>query len=66
MTADDFTWTTSSYSSNGGAECVEVGRVPGDNTPVALRDSKNRAAGHFTLPTHEWSAFLHAVRAHEY
>ncbi|MDS1268715.1 DUF397 domain-containing protein [Lipingzhangella sp. LS1_29] len=84
MTAGDFTWTISSYSSNrngecvevgwhkssyssnGGPECVEVRRMHVAAAPVALRDSKNRGAGHLTLPTHEWTAFLHAVRTSEY
>ncbi|MGW0892346.1 DUF397 domain-containing protein [Saccharopolyspora sp. NPDC002578] len=39
--------------------CVEVGRVLGG---AAVRDSKDRDAGHFTADTAQWSAFLAATK----
>lgn len=66
MTTDDFSWATSSYSANTKGRCVEIGRPQTGVDAMALRDSTNRAAGHLTLTTHEWSAFLNAVRAQEY
>jgi hypothetical protein len=35
-------WRKSSYSGNGGADCVEAGIVPG---VVLIRDTKNRERG---------------------
>ena len=43
--------------------CVEVADVPGGS--AAVRDSQNPGAGHFILPSSEWSAFLDAVRCHQ-
>ena len=45
----------------------------GVNSPVritaehtAVRDTKDRAAGHFTTSRHQWSAFVSAIRAGRY
>lgn len=62
MTFPDHTWRTSSYSANGG-ECVEVAVT---NAAVGVRDSKHRAAGHFTVPADRWSAFLRTLRTGTY
>jgi Domain of unknown function (DUF397) len=35
-------WRTSSYSGNGGANCVEAGSIPG---AVLIRDTKDRERG---------------------
>ncbi|MEV6233744.1 DUF397 domain-containing protein [Saccharopolyspora shandongensis] len=51
-------WRKSSYSS-AQTNCVEVGRI-GDG--AAVRDSKNRAAGHLTTDLAQWSAFIGAVK----
>ncbi|MDA0565294.1 DUF397 domain-containing protein [Streptomonospora sp. S1-112] len=54
------TWRTSSYSGTRG-ECVEVADTLAQG--AAIRDSKNRGAGHLVVPPMEWTAFLVAVKA---
>ncbi|QUH05361.1 DUF397 domain-containing protein [Saccharopolyspora erythraea] len=51
-------WRKSSRS-NQETNCVEVGRVGGG---AAVRDTKDRAAGHFTTTGGQWSAFVAAVK----
>ena len=52
-------WRTSSYSHGHGGECVEVA----DRADlVSVRDTQNRAAGHLSVGTDEWSAFLEGVK----
>lgn len=51
-------WRKSSYSGQGGNECVEVAIV-GDG--AAVRDSKDPHGGFFVVPDDGWSAFLTAV-----
>ncbi|MFD7668129.1 DUF397 domain-containing protein [Streptomyces sp. NPDC059788] len=50
-------WFKSSYSSEGGTECVEACPQPGR---VHMRDSKQNAEGgpHLTFPLTAWAAFL--------
>ena len=49
-------WRKSSYSGNNGGQCVEVARnLPGI---VAVRDSKNPAAGVLRFSSEQWRAFL--------
>ncbi|MEU6129273.1 DUF397 domain-containing protein [Saccharopolyspora sp. NPDC047091] len=55
-------WRTSSYS-NGGGQCVEVGGLPGG---AAVRDSKDRAAGHLSFDRPQWTVFLAAVARGRY
>lgn len=57
MTAPQ-TWRKSSYS-GGQTNCLEVGRI---SDGAAVRDSKNRDAGHLTATADQWSAFLGAIR----
>ncbi|MFI0769417.1 DUF397 domain-containing protein [Streptomyces sp. NPDC021218] len=54
-------WHKSSYSSNGGGECVEVA----DNLPgiVPVRDSKDPDGPVLIFPTHCWSAFISSLTA---
>ncbi|MEV6825342.1 DUF397 domain-containing protein [Amycolatopsis sp. NPDC051102] len=52
-------WRKSSYSGQGGNECVEVA-ILGDG--AAVRDSKDPRGGFFALPGDGWSAFLAAVK----
>jgi len=54
------TWRTSSYSTQGGGNCVEAGPVV-DEARVAVRDTKNRARGHFTVPHAVWMTFVRSV-----
>jgi len=52
-------WRTSSYSSGGGQNCVEVGPA---GRLVGVRDSKNRAVGALAVSPRAWAAFIDAVR----
>ena len=55
------TWRKSSYSGNGGGDCVEVARnLPG---VVAVRDSKNPHGPVLTVSTDEWASFLAHLRS---
>ncbi|OXM60902.1 DUF397 domain-containing protein [Amycolatopsis vastitatis] len=51
-------WRKSSYSGEGGNECVEVA-ILGDG--AAVRDSKDPHGGFFVMPDAGWSAFLTSV-----
>jgi hypothetical protein len=51
-------WHTSSYSANGGGQCVEVAETAHE---VYVRDSIRPQRGHLTFPSPEWAAFLHAA-----
>lgn len=53
-------WHVSSYSDSGGGSCVEAGPVAGD-ARVAVRDTKDRARGHFTVPRTAWATFVRDV-----
>ncbi|WP_461003238.1 DUF397 domain-containing protein [Streptomonospora sediminis] len=48
-------WRKSSYSGGVHQDCVEVASSP---QQAKIRDTKNRQAGHLTIPATEWSAFL--------
>jgi hypothetical protein len=56
-------WRKASYSSNGGASCVEVAR----NLPdvVAVRDSKDPAGPVLVFPPADWEAFTAGMRSGE-
>ncbi|MDS1271614.1 DUF397 domain-containing protein [Lipingzhangella sp. LS1_29] len=56
-------WHKSSYSPNTDPNCVEC-RAPGPDR-MLLRDSQHPELGHLDLPSHEWTALLHAVRTGE-
>jgi len=53
-------WRKSSYSGNGGSDCVEVGGVV---TGVLVRDTTSRAGATLTIPAVAWRALLAAIRA---
>lgn len=54
-------WRKSSYSGNGGSDCVEVARnLPG---VVAVRDSKNPSGPVLTVGSAEWCDFIAGVKA---
>lgn len=56
--ADRLSWRISSYS-GGGNDCVEIA-VTWEGT--AVRDSKDRAGGAFTVSPGAWRALLDAAR----
>lgn len=51
-------WRTSTRSSHNG-QCVEVGF---SRQRVAVRDTKNRTAGHFTVAPQQWCSFVTSVK----
>jgi hypothetical protein len=54
-------WRKSSYSSNGGGNCVEVGTgLPG---AVAIRDSKRRDDGMHIIPSVAFTTLLADVKS---
>jgi len=60
----DLRWRKSSYSGNGGGNCVEVARnLPGI---VAVRDSKDRESPALAFTPESWRAFLDAARGGEF
>lgn len=50
-------WRTSSHTQS--YQCVEVGRT--DDGDAAVRDSKNRSAGYFTVTARQWTLFVDNV-----
>ncbi len=52
-------WLKSSRSGTS-VNCVEVALSP---AAAAVRDSKNRAAGHFTVPAATWGFFLQGLKS---
>ena len=71
-------WRKSSYSGNGGGECVEVGAwrkssysgngggecVEAGHAPgaVVVRDTKDRDAGTLTFTAEAWSTFVASLK----
>jgi hypothetical protein len=54
-------WRKSSYSNNGGGDCVEAGHVPG---AVLIRDTKGQPIGPvLRVAPADWSRFTARVRA---
>ena len=51
-------WRTSSYTTNPG-HCVEVAMT---SEEVGVRDTKNRAGGHFTVSAQAFADFVDAVK----
>jgi predicted secreted Zn-dependent protease len=52
-------WRKSSYSGNGGADCVEVGHTPGR---ILVRDTKHRDGPTLTFPVEAWRTFVAGIR----
>ncbi len=55
-------WRKSSHSTAGN-NCVEVAQA---GTAVAVRDSKNPAAGHLTFGGNDWGTFLADIKRGAY
>lgn len=57
-------WRKSSYSGNGGADCVEMARLPGST--ITTRDSKDPNGPQHRFTFAEMAAFFDAVRQGRY
>jgi hypothetical protein len=57
----NMTWRKSSYSSNGGADCIEVARDPQGGSMVA-RDSKHPNGPQLGFDAETWNAFMASVK----
>jgi hypothetical protein len=57
----EWRWRKSSYSGNGGGNCVEVACDP--PRAVAVRDSKDLHGPVLTIDSAGWRAFIAAVKA---
>ena len=61
MEAIDHGWRKSSYSGNGGGNCVEVTTCV--SGAVAVRDSKNPGGPILTVSRDDWARFIARLRA---
>jgi len=61
---DDQRWRKSSFSGDANGNCVEVAPLPDGH--IALRDSKDPTAGHFTFTRAEMAAWIRGVKAGEF
>ncbi len=61
---DVYRWRKSSYSGNGGADCVEVG-VRADPDGVLVRDTKDRGGPVLRFSPAAWRRFAGQVKADE-
>jgi hypothetical protein len=52
-------WRTSSYSGNGGGNCVEVADA---GSRVMVRDTKHRGAGTLAFTADAWQTFTRSLR----
>ncbi len=64
MTANNVTGWRKSSRSAAKTDCVEVGRA--GESGAAVRDTKDRAAGHFAVSSQAWGNFLNAIKADRY
>jgi len=55
MEATDLMWRKSTYSDQGGADCVEVGQAAG--TTVMIRDTKDRDGETLAFGASAWERF---------
>ena len=60
----DQRWRKSSYSGNGGGNCVEVASMAGGG--FAVRDSKDPDGPRLMFTAAEWAAFTAGVRDGEF
>jgi hypothetical protein len=60
---DNLRWRKSSFSGNGGANCVEVAD---DGENVYVRNSKNPAAAVASFTQSEWRAFISGAQNREF
>ncbi|GAA2718202.1 DUF397 domain-containing protein [Actinocorallia aurantiaca] len=68
-TPEDLTgvvWHISTFSANGGPECVEAGPLADGSERVAVRHSLRPGAEVIVYTRGEWEAFVRGVRAGEF
>jgi hypothetical protein len=53
-----YQWRKSAYSSNGGANCVEVGQ---SDDKILIRDTKNRNGAILKMSAKKWAEFLASI-----
>ena len=53
------TWRTSSYTGNGGGNCVEVA---GAASVIMVRDTKDRNGGTIAFSADAWDAFTESLK----
>jgi hypothetical protein len=61
---DGLRWRKSSYTGNGGANCVEVAR--GLAGAVAVRDSKDADGSVLVFAPDDWRTFMVSMKAGEF
>ncbi|MFC4586006.1 DUF397 domain-containing protein [Sphaerisporangium corydalis] len=59
-------WHISSFSPDGGANCVEAGPLLDGSGRIAVRHSRDREGTVIVYTRGEWDAFLAGVRADEF
>jgi hypothetical protein len=59
---EGLTWRKSSFSGNGGPDCVEIAYDPHGHAAGKIRDSKSPERGHLAITPEAWRAFLADVR----
>ncbi|WHT19221.1 DUF397 domain-containing protein [Crossiella sp. CA-258035] len=59
-------WHISSYSADGGGNCVEAGPLPDGSGRIALRHSRHPGESVILYTQAEWQAFLAGVKAGEF
>ncbi|MEU7860180.1 DUF397 domain-containing protein [Nonomuraea sp. NPDC049141] len=65
MTTPEISWHISSFSADGGGNCVEAGPLNDETGRVAVRHSKLQGDA-IIYTKAEWQAFLAGVRAGEF
>jgi hypothetical protein len=60
----NFRWRKSSFSGNGGGNCVEVGQAA--DGAILVRDTKDRSRVAHQFTPAEWRAFVTGVRNGEF
>jgi hypothetical protein len=59
METIESTWRKSTYSGNGGADCVEVADAV---SVVMVRDTKDRAGGTLAFASDAWQSFTTSLK----
>jgi hypothetical protein len=59
MESTDLNWRKASYSSNGGAECVEIGAA---SRVVLVRDTQDRIGPVLRFPLQAWRSFTGQIK----